>query len=194
MFFSILSLTIFIIALVWLIIALRRTDSGVGHVLKLRRQYFKNTQEIISQNGWSSQPALRRLSYFFSLNIVLILAFTGFFQPWFFAHSMSGLLLMLHLAVAPLYAISLLVFVLFWERSKRFISGESRTDRYLKMCFWVIAFFSATSLVSAGLMMLPLAGTPGQMILLAVHKCSAIILLVFVMVHIYFINTGSKEK
>ncbi|MCA9734039.1 MAG: hypothetical protein H6696_04325 [Deferribacteres bacterium] len=187
MIFSIISLTVFIIAFVWLFTSLQAAGRGAGDTLKWWRQHYRRKRAVAHEHGWLSPSSLRYLSYFFALDFLLLLAITGFFQPVFLLKPMSGLLLLLHLTIAPFFAAALLIFVLFWVEKQKPKDGESSRHKRLKMCFWTILVLACVSILSIGLSMFPLAGTQLQLILLAVHKYAAVALVVAAVVHAYFV-------
>ncbi|KAA3660158.1 MAG: hypothetical protein DWQ10_07325 [Calditrichaeota bacterium] len=186
MLFSIISLLVCIVAFVWLFTALRATGISASEMIKWWRHQFKYYRTQARANGWLNKSSLRNLSYFFALDFLLILGITGFIQPWLFIKPMSGLLLMLHLTVAPLFSLALLFFVLFWAHKQRLVKEETSLNLRLKICFWTTLILASSAIIAIGLSMFPLAGTQAQIILLAVHKYVAVALIAAVIVYSFY--------
>lgn len=161
---------------------------------------------------------LRRMAYGLSAGFLLLLALTGFLPIILFGEHLSGPLLIIHVTVAPLFAISLSALALLWAHRLRFDEDDwhivlnpslrrvATVMRWiglaLKIGFWLVLLLSLPLMGSIILGLFPLFGTDGQGALIRVHGYSALLILVvsLVVIHLtiaYIENTfeqPSKES
>lgn len=145
--------------------------------------------------------ALMRFFYLATLFSVLILAVTGF-VPVIFGQAVVNFALILHLVLAPLFAIGITALALFWAQRHRFneqdwkqmqqeLKGGPRRaalaqpNVWQKACFWLSVLLAVPVIVSTVLMMSPLYGTAGQEWLLHLHGYAGMLLLIVAVLHAY---------
>jgi hypothetical protein len=96
------------------------------------------------------------------------------------APRMHGWMLILHMSVAGLFAVTLTALAILWaeqstfgrpEPDNRFFTGE-------KVAFWLTLVAGLATILSAMLGMMSWFGTPGQIALLNIHRYSALALLI----------------
>ena len=111
---------------------------------------------------------------------VLIQAISSFGSLLVGQPRMNGWMLILHMSVAGLFAVTLTALALLWaeqstfgraEVENRFFTGE-------KVAFWLTVVAGLATILSAMLGMMSWFGTPGQTALLNVHRYSALLLLI----------------
>jgi len=154
--------------------------------------------------------ALKKLCYLVSVVCFLVLGVTGFYPVLVHGEHLSGYLMMIHATFAPIFAICLAILALTWAGQYRFrqsdcpwLQGLLRRVTRLripaeaaegscpcsmtaqKMAFWVIVFLALPLILSVVLSMLPLYGTHWQEFALAVHRWTALVFAVVVLVHTY---------
>ena len=176
------------------------------------KQRFQNQSRELSGNlkSWHSlSPPVRlgtlmRLFYLTTLSSVFILALTGFLPVIVLGQSISNVAMLLHLLLAPLFAIGLTALALFWAQRHRFDKkdwdrlrqggGEGKLapqqpfpHLWQKICFWLGILLAVPVIISTVLMMSPLPGTHGQEWLLHLHGYAGLLLLAVVMAHTYFV-------
>ena len=163
-------------------------------------------------NGRSMKPGnalgvLRGLFYLLTLALFLILAITGFVPVVFFGGHLTGILLLVHVTAAPVFALSLALLSLLWAHRQRFTAENWETittlaarkhvapdrlgDLGRKICFWLILFFALPLILSIILGVFPLFGTEGQESLVLLHGISALLLTITAVVHTYTVTRHS---
>ncbi len=195
--------------------------------LDMRRQVLKETSlKVWLQKQWSAvrsiwairrsmRPGnalevLRGLSYLSTLLLFLVLAITGFIPVVLFGGHLTGVLLLLHVTAAPIFALSLALLSLLWAHRQRFrqedwdairnlaahrrVEPERLQDLLRKVCFWLILFFSLPLLLSIILGVFPVFGTEGQDGLVLWHGVSALILSVIAVIHTYMLTTHRQRR
>ncbi len=175
--------------------------------LRIRRGDLVDTAPSLRQPGRGDATVLnrfRKLVYFIVLACFSVLAVTGFGPSLIVGEHPAGYLLMLHVAAAPIFAVSLAVMTLMWAYRCRFDqsdwrwllrlcrleagntkAGPDKSDFGQKVFFWLIILFALPVILSAILSMFPLFGTPGQEFLSQLHRYSALLLVIAAVMHTY---------
>ena len=153
---------------------------------------------------------IRKLVYLLALFCFVVLAVTGFYPMLVLGKQISGYWLMLHATFAPVFAICLAVLAVMWASHCRFTRSDwpwlqclirrvilPKTDNTClvgessnpgqKITFWLIIILSVPLTLSMVSSMFPLFGTEGQKLLLNMHRYSALLLALVVIVHTYLI-------
>ncbi len=164
--------------------------------------------------------ALRKLVYLLALLCFLILAITGFYPVLVLREPIYGYWLILHATFAPVFAICLASLAVMWAGNCCFNKGDwlwlqrvlgresvnkadvkkscpeqSRGNELLrKICFWLIMLLALPAILSIVLSMFPLFGTHGQEFLLQLHRYSALLLALSVIVHTYLTIRTQMEQ
>jgi cytochrome b subunit of formate dehydrogenase len=150
---------------------------------------------------------VRKLVYLLALLCFLVLGFTGFYPTLGLNQHISGYLLIVHATCAPILAICLAVLAVMWAGRCRFIyadwpwfqrfiervtlikSSDQPSDKNQsvgqKITFWLIIFLALPLIMSIVLSMLPYFGTNWQEFLLTIHRWTALIFAIVVIVHTY---------
>lgn len=165
--------------------------------------------------GQGRLAGLTRLAYLLTFVSFGILAVTGFGPLLFVARPLSGFPLMAHLVAAPVFAVGLAYLTLLWAHHHRFEPGEWQrvkpvrrmaedgggpSGRFTfgeKVSFWLVILLALPVILSIVLSMFPLFGTEGQVWLLDLHRYSAVLLVMAVLVHTYltiFPGVGSASS
>ena len=153
--------------------------------------------------------ALMRFFYLTTLGCLLILAITGFLPVIIFGAAVSNFALMLHLLLAPLFAIGLVALALFWAQRHRFNQNDwaslqqwfrdkksmspENPNVWQKICFWLSVLLTVPLIASTVLMMYPLYGTNGQESLLRWHGYAGLLLLAVAVWHTYFVLINKRQ-
>jgi hypothetical protein len=123
---------------------------------------------------------IERLIYLVFLVALLLQALSSFGMLLVGEPRMHGWMLILHMSVAGLFAVTLTALAILWaeqatfgrpEADNRFFTGE-------KVAFWLTLVAGLATILSAMLGMMSWFGTPGQLALLNVHRYSALVLLI----------------
>ena len=180
---------------------LRRRESLRSALRELARQGGRGMLPLFGgvRKGWRER--LRVLSLAFSFTFCIILALTGFSPVILSGSHLSGILLVIHVTFAPLFALSLSALALLWAHRLRFDAsdwpalgaphGERSTELRLlfalKAGFWIILWLSLPLLLTIILGLFPLFGTEGEAMLIRLHGYSALLVLLAALTEIYLI-------
>jgi len=158
----------------------------------------------------SPAGVLRKLVYLLALLCLIVLAITGFYPTIVLGEHISGYLVMVHATFAPVFAICLAVLAVMWSSKSRFTSNDwpwfqrfvqrvtlvkipgEEADRESpglgqKTSFWLIIFLVLPLALSSILSMFPIFGTHWQELLLGIHRYTALVFAIVVIVHLYLI-------
>ncbi len=160
---------------------------------------------------------LRMLVYLVALVCFVVLALTGFYPVLILGEHISGYLVMLHATFAPVFAICMAVLAVMWAGNCRFTAGDwpwferivqrvtsvkdaekapksKSSGLGQKITFWLIIFLTLPLALSIVLSMFPLFGTHWQEVLLGLHRNTAYIFTVVVIVHTFLLIRATAKK
>jgi len=151
------------------------------------------------------------LSYAIAAASVVLLALTGFIPYLLSGDSVSGVSLILHVAMAPVFAVCMTMLTLLWAHRQRFDSRDfswlrgiarRRIDEStvaaaghspaLKLSFWAMVILTPLIMGSIMLSMYPLFGTPGQRLLLTLHLVSGLLFVVVAVAQVVILVGASN--
>jgi hypothetical protein len=149
----------------------------------------------------------RRLKYFF-LSVAILsfisLAITGFIPVAIFNSHISGIFLIIHVTIAPVFVAALAASCLFFVHSNQFDvedwqlikartsqKSADNTDYHiqlylLKVYFWLFLTFSVLASLSMIVSMFPFFGTDGQTMMLTIHQYTTLGLLIIAFLYADF--------
>jgi cytochrome b subunit of formate dehydrogenase len=155
---------------------------------------------------------IKKLTYLLTILCVLILAVTGFIPVILLGQHLSGVLLILHVSVAPVFAICMALIALFWAHQNQFLpkdwlwfkrlfnqSGNKKlalSEKSIsgeKVGYWLLLLISLPLILSILLSMFKFFGTDGQAFLLKLHGYCALFFVLIAIVHTYLIILNQKE-
>ena len=186
---------------------------GISYIIGPYKEHLKHpirtivhicTLVFIDQK-LSFAGAIRKLVYLLALFSFIILGITGFYPTLVKGEHISGYLIMIHATFAPILAICLAVLAVMWagkcvfntkdwpwlqriiERLTLVKIEECPSDRksfvWQKISFWLIVFLALPLIMSVILSMLPYFGTHWQEIFVFVHRYTALIFAIVVLIH-----------
>ena len=186
--------------------------AGMAYDLRRRMKSWKAAGDFLRRQFWNSRHGsgtggglarVRRTVAIVSSGLFLILALTGFLPVLFLGIHLSGMLLVIHVTVAPLFAISLSALALLWAHRLRFDEsdwqialgsrgwkshGSDALLRFaLKVGFWLILPLSLPLMLTVILSLFPLFGTGGESLLIRLHGYSALLLMMSALGELYLI-------
>jgi cytochrome b subunit of formate dehydrogenase len=157
----------------------------------------------------SPAAVLRKLVYLLALLCFVVLAVTGFYPTLVLSEHISGYLLMIHATFAPILAICLAVLAVMWAGRCHFTCNDwPRFQRHVqrvtlikstdekergegctgqKIAFWLIIFLALPLILSIVFSMLPYFGTYWQDLFLSIHRYTALVFALAVIVHTYLL-------
>ncbi len=143
----------------------------------------------------------RKSAYLASFILADILAVTGFVQVIIDGAAPSGVLLLVHMIAAPLFALTLAAASLLWSHDQQVreadlpllgqavrtgtIYGAATLAAVGRTLYWLILVLALPLLLSIILSLFPFFGTDGETCLIAVHGYSALALVVAALLHGY---------
>ena len=119
------------------------------------------------------------------------LVVTGFLPVIITGGPVSGLILILHVAAGPVFAMCLAFLAITLAAKFRMQAGDA--GHRVKWAFWLVLLFAIPLISSAILTMFPIFGTEGQHLLLHLHGYSALLLLLTIGVTYYLSQTAGDE-
>lgn len=210
--FRVLSIIVFVSLIYWVIRYLRKNDLKIINIYKqfidLLQDSWQNLKQFRTKNISENIISLRNLLFLVTLIEFDIMVITGFAPLILTGGNLTGILLLIHVAFAPLIALSFAVLVVLFAHSNRFESSDIKisednegkkrihfkNDAFLKISFWLIALFSLPAMISIILGMFPIYGTEGQVVLLEIHKYSVLIISILVILQIGILSVKLKVK
>jgi cytochrome b subunit of formate dehydrogenase len=149
---------------------------------------------------------VRTIVYLIAVLSFLLLALTGFAPILFAGNHPTGILLLIHVTVAPVFALALAAASLLWAHSLRFDNEDWRVVRNghrglreesirfaLKAGFWLILLLSLPLMLTVILGLFPLFGTEGETFLIQLHGYSALFLMLVALFHLYLTITYAQQ-
>jgi cytochrome b subunit of formate dehydrogenase len=203
MLLRIISYIILIGTFVWLYFIFKSNKGD----LKNAWQWFLNELKAL----WNDIKNLKTLKwadwiknfkkylYLIAYLCFIVLALSGLI-PYLLGIHLTGYLLLIHVAVTPLFALCLVIIALIWAHEHRFNQKNwewiqkniflkpnrqepaGKNELLAKLFFWLILVFGMF-LTSIVLSMYPILGSDGQKFLLDFHKFSAVVITAFVALH-----------
>jgi uncharacterized membrane protein YhaH (DUF805 family) len=153
---------------------------------------LKRASHLLTMQRLSPVGIIRRLVYLLAILCFLIAVITGFYSALVLNESIHGYWLILHAVFAPVFVICLAVLAVMWAGNCSL--SENIRPTLQKACFWLIIILVIPVILSIVLSMFSLFGTQGQEFLLQVHRYSALLLALIVIVHTYLIiRTRMKQ-
>ncbi len=203
--FRIISIAGFVVAFASIAWAYRDRAEERSAMFAWWKEQFKTVREALRK-----LLALRDLKssiYRVSLLLFIILALTGFAPVLLFGWHMSGVLMMLHVTVAPIFAVGAVALTLMYAQRQTFNQTDWDYFRQLvrrklnnknifaaglafwkKASFWLMLLLTVPMILSVVLMMYPWFGAEGQHALLQWHRYSAFLLTLVLILHLYLIT------
>ena len=202
--FRIVSVIGFVITIVGIVCHYIAFSAGKGYRWRpidiLRKLVYLLTLLFLEQR-LSAIGILRKLVYLLVLLCFVVLALTGFYPTLILGKHLSGYLLMVHATFAPVFAGCVAVLAVMWAHNCRFdrdsikqeapnktagsATGSEKYELGQKISFWLIVSLAVPLILSIVLSMFPLFGTDIQKLLLNLHRYSALLLAMAVIIHTY---------
>lgn len=155
----------------------------------------------------------RRGAYLSALVLAGVLAVTGFVQVILTGSSPSGVLLLVHMIAAPLFALVLAAASLLWSHEQQMretdlaalgravrawtLDGSAGMAAIARLLYWAVLVLALPLLLSIILSLFPLFGTEGEHCLIGLHGYSALALIAVAILHGYICilqsQTGTQQ-
>ncbi len=199
----------FLIIGVLVVVKFQGSLTSWSHIVMLLKQQWTYCREAAR----SPLKSLERLLLIALVVLFGILAFSGFLLPVLVGEHLTGTFLIIHVTVAPLFALSLASLAILWGHRLRLDSlplngkpaglppssvlNNVKSWLWMKMSFWSILLLSLPLLLSVILGMYPLFGTDGEQFLIGLHGYSALVLSWIVLLQLVVVvyrPEGKDEK
>ncbi len=205
-----LVIIVFIIRLIWIY------RSEKWDVNRLKNSFIQEISQfykrlMMSEFKSDFYKSLRYLFISISVILFIILALTGIIPVVFLGKQMSGLLLIIHVTIAPFFVVALMLTAIFWAHFQQFDHSDFIYVKYLrikkegqnpdinlhnfwpKVYFWLFLTFAVPAILSMIFSMFPYFGTEGQIAMLNIHRYSTLVLLIIVLFYTNLKMTSSVE-
>jgi len=182
----------------------------------LRRAIRLFTMLLLEQK-LSPVGVLRKLVCLLALLCFLVLVVTSFFPVLILKETIHGYWLILHATFAPVFAICLAVLAVMYAGNCRFgkndwpwltrliervtfvkSSSEETVSEFpglwQKITFWLIVILALPLILSIILSMFSLFGTHWQELLLDIHRWTALVFAIIVIIHTYLIIRAKMKE
>ncbi|MFQ5677366.1 MAG: cytochrome b/b6 domain-containing protein [bacterium] len=153
----------------------------------------------------------KKAVYALGIASFILLTLSGFLPIVLTGNSVTGVLLLIHALVAPVFAVCIAVVSVLWAHHHRFDKNDWQSFRRLiqrktaneksnpqlselakKVSFWLILLLSLLVIGSIILSMYQLFGVSGQEMLLHLHGYSALFLVMAVVMNLYLARLAQK--
>ena len=133
---------------------------------------------------------------FLTFFLAVILQALSSFGMILFDKPMHGWMLILHMSVAGLFAVTLTALALLWAEQSTFgrPPSEERFFTGEKIAFWLTVASGLVSILSAMLGMMTWFGTDGQLVLLNIHRYGSLVLLICTVYQGYRLLVGRPAE
>jgi len=175
---------------------------SLAHLVVFRPWRFAPAKSNVEVQRYGSIELLIH----FGLSVGFLALVVTSFYPVLTGHPLESWLLMIHVGVSPVFYFSLLAALIVWGEdccfgkadcewmAKRLqdplgdpaeCPGTGRFDPLQKCFLWLAGVLGFVLLTTMLLSMVPLFGTEVQTLLLRIHRWSALVLMVFGVLHVY---------
>jgi hypothetical protein len=142
---------------------------------------------------------LKVLSAFLAAVSAILLAISGFIPFLIFGKPLTGFILLFHVSVSPVFAVSMTIISLLWVKEHIFDSEDNiGLQKYRKMCFWFMILLTLVIMGTIILSMYPIFGSQWQENLLNLHLFSTLLFVAAGVIYSYIsiISTivGAKNR
>ena len=205
MVLRILSIIALVLLTIWLVL-FNKKNAGSWDACK---GWFVQEMKSAFSKEWLKN--WKRTAFFILLLVVAISALTGFIPFMIFGVPLGGFALMLHVVLAPIFAILAALFLLsraethtFDKNSAAYLKSifnkkainEKQADAFwARFFFWIFIIF-AVIVASMVFSMYPIFGTIGQEALLNIHRGGSVVLFIAVILftlRLVRLSAGSKR-
>jgi hypothetical protein len=143
---------------------------------------FRGQRRIKKSGPWST---IRKLIYLLAVLCFLGLVITSFYPVLILKEAIQGYWLILHAVFAPVFVICLAGLAVMCAGNCSFNKNGRPLPQ--KICFWLIIILAPVVILSIVLSMFSFFGTGVQEFLLQLHRYSALLLTLIIIVYTYLV-------
>ena len=182
--------------------------------IKTWQLFFKGIisfKEISSLKNGKILQSFRSLTYQMVVLLFLLLAASGFLPIIIIGGHLSGVLLIIHLIVAPVFCVLYALSIILWVNTQRFhgedwtylvsLKGIRKNNNkvgsvltkmfWQKIYFWLFMLASLPAIMAIILSMYPFFGTTDNEFLMQLHRYSTLIMFIVFSLHILTLSDTS---
>lgn len=189
----------------FLIFSLNKKGVSFIEIFKVYDKDFQNFFKGINESkDFKSLFTFKIITLYLSAFLFLILFISSFIPTIFTNGPLTGLFLIIHVTIAPLFAILAAIMVVFYSFKLKFNSEdfqkinnlkefvENKQETSIKLSFWLITIFTSLLLISIILILYPILGTELQEFYITIHRISATVITVLIL-FILYLNVLKKK-
>ena len=202
--FRIISILALLITYISIAIALKKNQVNLKKWFSIQNSTVTDTLTNLKKSSIGN--IIKTLLFPISFLCVNLLALTGFITVIILGKPISTYLLLIHVALAPVFAICLAMAALVWAPKNSFnkknwetfcnlkaSKKETRIELWQKVCFWLIIILTLPIILSILLSMYPLFGSDIQHSLLTTHRYSTLSFVILSTIYVYFSIINDKK-
>ena len=202
--FRIISISGLLITYISIAIALKKNQIDLKQWFSVRNNNFIHTMTNLKKSSIGN--IIKSLLFpilFFCINL---LALTGFITVIILGKPISTYLLLIHVSLAPFFAICMATAALIWAPKNSFnkkdwetfcdlrsSKKETKIELWQKVCFWLIIILALPIILSILLSMYPLFGSQIQHSLLTTHRYSTLLFVILLTIYVYLSIIKDKK-
>lgn len=197
----ILSSIILIISVIYFFIQLKKNEISISEVYNKGIDDLKRSSTSANMNKFSK---IRVTILYFTFILFVLMLISSFIPTMFTLEHLTGLFLVIHVTIAPLFAISLALLILFYSHRLRLNNHDYKllvnrknnqiNFSVIKLAYWLGAFFAIPLLLSIILILFPILGTDLQDFYITVHRISALLFTILTLILLYYILVIKKQN
>ena len=201
--FRIISIFGLLITYIFIAIALKKNHVDLKKWFSIQNGNVTDTLTNLKKSSIGN--IIKTLLFPIVFLCVNLLALTGFITVIILGKPISTYLLLIHVSLAPVFAICLAIAALVWAPKNSFnkkdwetfcnlksSKKEMRIELWQKICFWLIIILTLPIILSILLSMYPLFGSDIQHSLLTTHRYSTLSFVILSTIYVYFLIIKDK--
>jgi len=202
--FRIISILALLITYISIAIALKKNQVSLKKWLLIQNKSLADTMSNLKKSSMGNIIKSLLLPIIFLC--INLLALTGFVTIIILGKPISTYMLLIHVMLAPVFAICMVIVTLLWAPKNIFnkkdwetfsnlksSKKEKRIDLFQKISFWMIIVLSLPIILSILLSMYPLFGSDIQHSLLTTHRFSTLLFVIISTIYVYFSIIKDKK-
>jgi len=201
--FRIISIFGLLITYISIAIALKKNQTDLKQWFSVQNSNFIYTIANLKKSSFGN--IIKSFLFPIIFLCIILLAVTGFVTVIILGKPISTYLLLIHVSLAPIFAICMAIATLVWAPKNNFNKNdwetfcslasskkEKRNELWQKISFWLIIVLTLPIILSILLSMYPLFGSKIQHSLLTTHRYSTLLFVILSTIYVYF--SIIKEK
>jgi len=206
-----LSIIILIASIVYFFYALSKKGIEIKDLNSIIRNGMRESDSNSANKKKNSGfHKFKMLFVHINMALFILMFLTSFLPTSFTGGHLTGLFLIIHITLAPLFSLSLATLILIYSyelklnytdfvNSREWLKNNNKNNRkyfisYIKILFWLLTIISIPLLLSIILSFFPITGIEWQNFYLVVHRISALIFTLAILGLIYFLVNLLKNN